>query len=288
MNAKRGIILWVALHAILIILGISVPWKMDSDLYSILPDSNEIKNVSVAGKTLSSRSMRNITVLVGHENFDVARSAAVALDNMFKGDSSIVETRLLVNENAMNEMREFFFQHRYFCSRIFRAALYPLQILRSIPLQIPFPFDVESLFRQGNRRVDQDAGHRDEENQRDVNRSHRRQLQQGAHGRNHQDADLQQDAHGRDDIEGFVVPGFFRGKGQTALGLADIRHQHLVDGQGAKAVGPAQFQQFFVSFQIRQNISRSVLHDYGKQERQQRNAAADQALYHDIQVIAPV
>lgn len=113
MNAKRGIILWVALHAILIILGISVPWKMDSDLYSILPDSNEIKNVSVAGKTLSSRSMRNITVLVGHENFNVARSAAVALDNMFKGDSSIVETRLLVNENAMNEMREFFFQHRY-------------------------------------------------------------------------------------------------------------------------------------------------------------------------------
>ena len=91
------------------------------------------------------------------------------------------------------------------------------------PLQIPLPFDIEPLFRQGNRRVDHDAGHRDEEDQRNVNRSHRRQLQQGSHGGNHQDADLQNDAHGRDDIQGLVVPGFFREKGQAALGLADVR-----------------------------------------------------------------
>ena len=113
LSAKTGIILWVAIHAILIVLGLSVPWKMDSDLYSILPDSNEIKNLSAAEKVLSARNMRNITVLVGHENFDVARNAAVALDSMFKGDSSFEETRLFVNENAMNEMREFFFKHRY-------------------------------------------------------------------------------------------------------------------------------------------------------------------------------
>ncbi|SHK70117.1 Predicted exporter [Fibrobacter sp. UWB12] len=113
LSAKTGIILWVAIHAILIILGLSVPWKMDSDLYSILPDSNEIKNVSEAEKELSSRTVRNITVLVGHEDFEVARSAAVALDRMFKEDSSFEETRLFVNENAMNEMREFFFKHRY-------------------------------------------------------------------------------------------------------------------------------------------------------------------------------
>ncbi len=113
LSAKTGIILWVAIHAVLIVLGLSVPWKMDSDLYSILPDSNEIKNLSAAEKVLSARNMRNITVLVGHENFDVARNAAVALDSMFKGDSSFEETRLFVNENAMNEMREFFFKHRY-------------------------------------------------------------------------------------------------------------------------------------------------------------------------------
>ena len=113
LNAKTGIILWVAIHAILIVLGLSVPWKMDSDLYSILPDSNEIKNVSAAEKTLSACTMRNITVLVGHENFDVARSVAVALDSVFKGNSSFEETRLFVNEKSMDETREFFFNHRY-------------------------------------------------------------------------------------------------------------------------------------------------------------------------------
>ena len=113
LNAKTGIILWVVIHAVLIILGVSVPWKMDSDLYSILPDSNEIKNVSTAEKVLSARSVRNITVLVGHENFDVARSAAIALNNAFKGDSSFEETHLFVNEKSMDEMHEFFFNHRY-------------------------------------------------------------------------------------------------------------------------------------------------------------------------------
>ena len=113
LSAKKGIILWVAIHAILIILGLSVPWKMDSDLYSILPDSNEIKNVSAAEKVLSARSVRNISVLVGHENFDVARSAAVALDSLFKSDSSFEETHLFVNEKTMDETREFFFNHRY-------------------------------------------------------------------------------------------------------------------------------------------------------------------------------
>ena len=113
LNAKMGIVLWVAIHAVLIILGVSVPWKMDSDLYSILPDSNEIKNVSAAEKVLSARNMRNISVLVGHENFEVARSAAVALDSAFSGDTSFDETRFFVNENAMDETRDFFFNHRY-------------------------------------------------------------------------------------------------------------------------------------------------------------------------------
>ena len=113
LNAKTGIILWVVIHTVLIVLGVSVPWKMDSDLYSILPDSDELKNVSAAEKTLSARSVRNITVLVGHENFEVARGAAVALDSAFKDDASFEETRLFVNEKSMDETRDFFFNHRY-------------------------------------------------------------------------------------------------------------------------------------------------------------------------------
>ena len=113
LNAKTGIILWVAIHAILIVLGLSVPWKMDSDLYSILPDSDEIKNVSAAEKVLSARNMRNISVLVGHENFEVARSAAVALDSAFSGDSSFDEVRFYVNEHPFDETHDFLIENRY-------------------------------------------------------------------------------------------------------------------------------------------------------------------------------
>ena len=113
LNAKIGAILWVVIHIALIALGCSVPWKMDSDLYSVLPNSNERKNVSAAEKVLSSRSMRNITVLVGHENFDIARRAAVALDSAFAADSSFDEVRFYVNENALDETHNFLVENRY-------------------------------------------------------------------------------------------------------------------------------------------------------------------------------
>ena len=113
LNVKTGVLLWFVVHAVLIALGVSVPWKMNSDLYSILPDSNETKNVSAAEKTLSARTMRNISVLVGHENFEVARAAAVALDSLLKENRSLEETRLFVDENSLNETREFFYKNRY-------------------------------------------------------------------------------------------------------------------------------------------------------------------------------
>ena len=104
---------WALVHIVLIVLGISVPWKLDSNLYSILPDFNEIQNVSEAENALSNRTMRNITVLVGHENFQVARKVAVSLDSLFKDDPSLTETRLFVDENTLGETRNFLFDHRY-------------------------------------------------------------------------------------------------------------------------------------------------------------------------------
>ena len=112
-NAKIGVLLWFVIHVTLIVLGLSVPWKLDSDLYSILPDSNELKNISAAEKTLSSRTRRNITVLIGHENFEIARSATIALEKTFKNDTSFDETRLFVKDNTIEETRNFLFKNRY-------------------------------------------------------------------------------------------------------------------------------------------------------------------------------
>lgn len=112
-NVKVGVVLWLVIHVLLIGLGCSVPWLTDSDLYSVLPDSDEMKNVGAAEKILNTRTVRNISVFVGHENFEVARDAAIALNRLFKDDSSFENTRLFVDENALDEMRDFCFKHRY-------------------------------------------------------------------------------------------------------------------------------------------------------------------------------
>ena len=89
-----SVILWAALHVALLSLGLLVPWNIETDLYSVLPDSSEFKNVADAEKVLSSHSMRNLTVLLGHRDFAVAKSAASELEDLFAGDSSLAETRL--------------------------------------------------------------------------------------------------------------------------------------------------------------------------------------------------
>lgn len=105
--------IWVALHAILFVFGVLSPWNVETDLYSVLPDSSEFKNVSEAEKSLSARSMRNISVLLGHENFDVAKSAAEIVEQKYSHDVGFEETRLHVDANAMKEMRDFLFENRY-------------------------------------------------------------------------------------------------------------------------------------------------------------------------------
>lgn len=107
-----SVIIWAAIHVALISLGLLQPWKVESDLYSVLPDSSEFKNVSEAEKALSARSMRNFTVLVGHRDFAVAKSAAEALEASFALDSAFVETRLYVDDSAMQRMSDFFFEYR--------------------------------------------------------------------------------------------------------------------------------------------------------------------------------
>lgn len=117
LSKKTGVLIWVAFHVALIALGLSVPWKVESDLYSVLPDSDEFKSISAAEKVLSGRTMRNVSVLFGHADFEMAKSAAVAFDKAFVGEvgeaGAFDETRLFVDENALAETRQFLFENRY-------------------------------------------------------------------------------------------------------------------------------------------------------------------------------
>jgi predicted exporter len=150
MKLKTGVVLWFLIHVALIALGVSVPWKIDSDLYSILPNSDEMQNVAAAEKVLGARTARNITVLVGHENFEMARNAAIAIDNAFKDDSSFDEVYFYAHENALDEMRNFFFEHRYTIQGRSKldACFGNLETLKNGALQkIYGPFSISNLNR---------------------------------------------------------------------------------------------------------------------------------------------
>ena len=109
---KIGVLAWAVIHIALVSIGLCVPWNIETDLYSVLPDSSEIKTVSVAEKALSARSMRNLTVLLGHENFEEALASAKSLEESFAKDSSFAETRLWVGDSAMQELQSFYFEYR--------------------------------------------------------------------------------------------------------------------------------------------------------------------------------
>ncbi len=107
---KVGI--WVVIHATLLLLGLCCKWNVETDLYSILPDSSEFKNVSAAEKALSGRTMQNISLLLGHENFETAKVAAESVNSSFASDSAFESVRFLVDAGALKETRNFLYDHR--------------------------------------------------------------------------------------------------------------------------------------------------------------------------------
>jgi len=98
---------YLLLHISLIGFAISdLPWKIDADMYSIL------KGVNKAEQKWSKSNSANFMILVGSENFDKARDAALSLYDEFAKDSSLQSFELFVDSNALQDLRNFFFKYR--------------------------------------------------------------------------------------------------------------------------------------------------------------------------------
>jgi len=98
---------YLLLHISLIGFAISdFPWKIDADMYSIL------KGVNKAEQKWSKSNSANFMILVGSENFDKARDAALSLYDEFAKDTSLQSFELFVDSNALQDLRNFFFKYR--------------------------------------------------------------------------------------------------------------------------------------------------------------------------------
>lgn len=89
------------------------PWPIDTSLYSVLPPASSLKDVSDAEKKMSSQSMNQLNILVGHEDFTIASKAADALDSAFRGDARLESVNYRVSGESMGEIADFTYKYRY-------------------------------------------------------------------------------------------------------------------------------------------------------------------------------
>ena len=114
LSRKKGIALWVLFHAVVLALGLcAAPWTVDSNLYSVLPASDNLKDVGEAEALLSGRTMNHLTLLFGHSDFAVAKGAADEFHAALQGHPQLSKVDYGVSEKSMDQARAFAHQYRY-------------------------------------------------------------------------------------------------------------------------------------------------------------------------------
>lgn len=115
-NRKRplGIILWAILHAALIVaVVIAYPWKIDRNLFSIVPGSKISQDVQKAESIFSKRSALQMMLFVGDSNAQNAIAAAEEIGQMFQENAQIQSVSWTVSDSAYREFSDFIFANRF-------------------------------------------------------------------------------------------------------------------------------------------------------------------------------
>ncbi len=110
-----GIVVWAALHiALLVAVVVSYPWKVDQDLYSIVPHPEETPEIQNAESLFSSKNASQILLFVGDVDFAVASEAAGQIEELLRENSQVKSVSGSVSPNVMEEVSEFAFQNRFY------------------------------------------------------------------------------------------------------------------------------------------------------------------------------
>ncbi len=111
---RWGILLWGILHVAIIALGLSAaPWNIDSNLFSVLPTSQSTPDLGNADAELSRRTMGQMTVLIGHRDFEKAKAAADEFHQALREHPQLEKIGYLVSDSSMDEARAFAKEYRY-------------------------------------------------------------------------------------------------------------------------------------------------------------------------------
>jgi predicted exporter len=106
--------LWVLLHAAVLLPAFLLrPMSINTDLYSILPATNDSREVSDAEKKMSASTNAGMFVLVAHKDFQEAKKAASLFVDDISGNPDIENLSFKIDAKMYSQIRDFLFEYRY-------------------------------------------------------------------------------------------------------------------------------------------------------------------------------
>jgi len=100
---------------LLSVIGIALtnlPWKIDADMYSVLPSGHILKDIGIAEQKWSKNISANFIILISGNDFDEAKEAALLLHSKFAKEPSLEKFEIFADSNALQDLRNFFFENR--------------------------------------------------------------------------------------------------------------------------------------------------------------------------------
>lgn len=111
---KNTLITWILFHAVIAVCFLLFGnLSINTSLYSILPDTNPVQQLSDVEKVLTEQLNSNLTVLIGHEDFEVAKSAAEKFTEMTGREPGIGDLQLQIDSSAMSGIQQYLHDYRY-------------------------------------------------------------------------------------------------------------------------------------------------------------------------------
>ena len=97
--------LWVLLHiALMVAVVIAYPWKVDKNLYSIVPESEMTPEIHAAENELTARTSSRMMIFVGDSDFSVAKTAADRIGHTLLANKQIRSASWKVDASSMDEI----------------------------------------------------------------------------------------------------------------------------------------------------------------------------------------
>lgn len=113
-SKKTPAIIWLLFHLLLLLLASrGLPFKVNTSLISILPESEETEELSRVESMYNDSLGSSMTILVGAADFEEARTVAVDFHSELISMKNLQDISFEMDSETLDKYQNFLFKHRY-------------------------------------------------------------------------------------------------------------------------------------------------------------------------------